>query len=408
MLDTTGRKCSPAAGLEGTLEQFQPDSTGDAVRLAHGIALRPLAVAPLRRVAAPCSLSKPPRPQSTMRAKLNGSMPERVAATRNTANQLNMFSAVVASMYAAAGKLSATEFSAAVIASLRMLISFDGVAIGIGGRCIASDKQSRCSGAYQYRPVLVESKRSAGRADPVLSAVSVKEGKRVHITSASFASGSRQMRYASGDTSALQPLRHILRFVDRPNSFDEATWIVMHRRFPSKFEDHDAVALSAIWPHLKRAFEENFARELDADDVSFKERALALVSRRGRIVAADKKFMEIVDREWPAAEHGCVPPLAMSDLLLKKMYRGKQINIVVRPHLGEGTLVCQAVVHSFLDRLGPSERVVANYLRDGLGYKEIALKMGNSPNTVRTQISRIYKKLEIHDKAGLARLLVSL
>jgi DNA-binding CsgD family transcriptional regulator len=33
--------------------------------------------------------------------------------------------------------------------------------------------------------------------------------------------------------------------------------------------------------------------------------------------------------------------------------------------------------------------------------------MGTSPNTVRTQISRIYKKLEVHDKSALAKLLAA-
>ncbi|NTV74555.1 MAG: hypothetical protein HGA66_10150 [Holophaga sp.] len=40
-----------------------------------------------------------------------------------------------------------------------------------------------------------------------------------------------------------------------------------------------------------------------------------------------------------------------------------------------------------------------------LSYREIAEQLGSSPNTVRVQLARVYQKLDINDKATLARAL---
>ena len=58
-----------------------------------------------------------------------------------------------------------------------------------------------------------------------------------------------------------------------------------------------------------------------------------------------------------------------------------------------------------LEGLSSREKDVLYLLVDGLDYKEIALRLSISPNTVRTHISNVYEKLHISSKAQAIRLM---
>jgi DNA-binding CsgD family transcriptional regulator len=55
-------------------------------------------------------------------------------------------------------------------------------------------------------------------------------------------------------------------------------------------------------------------------------------------------------------------------------------------------------------RLAPRELQVAALVRRGLSNKEIAMALGNSPNTVRNQLHEIFEKLSIRRRAELMRM----
>jgi len=57
--------------------------------------------------------------------------------------------------------------------------------------------------------------------------------------------------------------------------------------------------------------------------------------------------------------------------------------------------------HKFKETLSPKENEIAQGILDGLSYKMIADKHSLSIDTVRTHISRIYRKLEINSKGEL-------
>ena len=48
--------------------------------------------------------------------------------------------------------------------------------------------------------------------------------------------------------------------------------------------------------------------------------------------------------------------------------------------------------------------MVARLFADGASHGEVAAKLGVRPATVRNQLTSIYRKLDIHSKAELARL----
>jgi len=62
-------------------------------------------------------------------------------------------------------------------------------------------------------------------------------------------------------------------------------------------------------------------------------------------------------------------------------------------------------IDELLSVLTKREKEVALLLRDALTYKEIADKLGISPRTVKAHAHAIYKKLDTHDRIGLALLL---
>jgi DNA-binding NarL/FixJ family response regulator len=57
-------------------------------------------------------------------------------------------------------------------------------------------------------------------------------------------------------------------------------------------------------------------------------------------------------------------------------------------------------------KLSEREKEVLMYLVNGLEYKEIAEKLTTSPNTIRNQITNIYKKLHVTSKAQAIRVAI--
>jgi DNA-binding NarL/FixJ family response regulator len=58
-----------------------------------------------------------------------------------------------------------------------------------------------------------------------------------------------------------------------------------------------------------------------------------------------------------------------------------------------------------LELLSKREKQVAIFLKDGLTYKEIANELKIKPRTVKAHAGKIYKKLSVKDRLGLALLL---
>ena len=58
-----------------------------------------------------------------------------------------------------------------------------------------------------------------------------------------------------------------------------------------------------------------------------------------------------------------------------------------------------------LEILTSREKEVALFLKDGLTYKEIGLKLGITPRTIKAHAQNTYEKLNVKDRLGLALLL---
>jgi len=67
--------------------------------------------------------------------------------------------------------------------------------------------------------------------------------------------------------------------------------------------------------------------------------------------------------------------------------------------------LCRIEWHSPIERLTPRRREVARLWGEGLSHKEIGVRMGISPATVRNHLQEVYVRLGVNSKAELVRLL---
>lgn len=71
-----------------------------------------------------------------------------------------------------------------------------------------------------------------------------------------------------------------------------------------------------------------------------------------------------------------------------------------------GLFVIQLRARSLMERLGAPELETIQHFANGASYKEVARRMNISPATVRHHLRAAYKKLGVHDKAQISRLIV--
>jgi DNA-binding CsgD family transcriptional regulator len=179
-----------------------------------------------------------------------------------------------------------------------------------------------------------------------------------------------------------------------------ARWMLLYRDCDAGFEPSEAACLHGAWFHLMRATD---LERLDAGDL---QRAVALVTVRGYVIAADANFRKLLADEWPDRQGVLLPPELVCALNGgRNVYRGQRIEIVLTK---QGQYVaCRATALGEENELTPGEYMVARRYATGLSHKKIARELGVSPHTVRNQIAHLYAKLGIHDKAALAQYLTA-
>jgi DNA-binding CsgD family transcriptional regulator len=181
-------------------------------------------------------------------------------------------------------------------------------------------------------------------------------------------------------------------------------WLVLGRCAPRHFKPGDAALLESAWPHLLRAISINLRLVLEDIDMGHKDRACGLLNAGGLIEAADPQFYALLRREWPGMAGLRLPEAAWTPLRRGVPFHGTHIEISARP--AHTHLLCIAQPLSPLHRLSPLERSVAERFAAGKGSKEIARELHTSPHTVRNHLSHLYRKLNVHDKAELASLVL--
>lgn len=315
---------------------------------------------------------------------------------------MQAFSSALSELYNAAETRQPEDFSIEAFRILRQLLFFDGGLLGSalvlprnqGGMPIVH------AHSYGRRAELLHDYTSVVTDDPVARRIS--NGLTVpHSCSCMKMYKERHLLHLFAFAKKHE-LSEVLAFGDPADEGATFRWVMLYRRANHPFDTEDTMILKAWWPHLTRAGTLNLRCMLEREYDGKRDKAMGLLDAMGNIQARHDLFSAMLREEWPKEQGKRLPKLVWDTLKHRGIFKGRTLCLTASSHASY--LVCEVQSLSTIDRLGALERSVALLVADGHDYKTIASRMGTSPNTVRNQISRIYKKLNVHDKLSLAML----
>jgi len=173
----------------------------------------------------------------------------------------------------------------------------------------------------------------------------------------------------------------------------------------SPFTDDETYFKQRLMEHLESMITINFeAQIVNLRSTIQAEHGHAIVDVNGSIYAADSQFLQLIALEWPDW-NGCQLPEQFGAGIRANLslLSGKHVNV----HLSrrDGLILAVLSRRSELDTLTSRERQIAEQFANGASHKEVARASNISPETVRTYLRTIYRKLGIDDKAKLANIL---
>ena len=172
----------------------------------------------------------------------------------------------------------------------------------------------------------------------------------------------------------------------------------------ARFGLQDRFLLTNLICHLSSALDVAQVRTLVACRENLDSRqmhlALAVCDRHGTLHGAERSFSNLLNEEWP----DWTGPRLPIDVGAPG-YRGRNIRIHCVPILDLWLLTIYRICP--LDALTERELSVARKFSEGLTYKEIARALSIAPSTVRHHLRNSYLKLDVHDKASMAKLISS-
>lgn len=200
-------------------------------------------------------------------------------------------------------------------------------------------------------------------------------------------------------------IEHALGVVRADLAADLGEMLFLFRADPAAaFTDEERQLLQLLLPHLVTAWRQRQA--LGAHEAHGAParplRRHAVIDEAGRLQAADAGFSALLRGAFP---HWTGPqlPAEVSPILVEGRtdlsVAGLDFHLMRSP----GRSILSASPRDD-QGLTPAEARVARLFADGASHGDVAQRLGVSPATVRNQLTSIYRKLDIHSKAELARL----
>ncbi|WP_157268831.1 helix-turn-helix transcriptional regulator [Azohydromonas aeria] len=311
------------------------------------------------------------------------------------------FARALVEIHQLAQEADADEFPAEVLHRLGGWIGFDGAVLGLGDAGQEPSARLDITEAHVHArdPAILSDYRALSADDPVTAAFVAGLAQPLAVDCRSLYRARRLEALES--FARVHGLRHLMLFGDAPARDGAGRWLVLYRSDDVPFTATDAERLHAAWLHVACAIGQHRAALLDRYDPHGARRASALVDGQGRLHAADRRFIELLCREWPGCGAGRLPEPLQACLAGAQPYRGRLLEIRIQPR---GRFrVCTATPVRSVAALTPGENAVARRFAAGMSHKEVARELGVSPHTVRAQLATLYAKLGVHDKAALAQ-----
>jgi DNA-binding CsgD family transcriptional regulator len=205
-------------------------------------------------------------------------------------------------------------------------------------------------------------------------------------------------------------LRHLLRICALDNRFGLIGFLSIYRLDPARpFKPEEASLMGSLIPHLAAALRINRTMQLfrlGTEALATTQRAIC--DAYGVIHRSDTGFAETARAAWPDLRGDRLPETFCKHLrtLPDTAFLTDSHRIDISPIAG--LFVLELRSRSLVDRLGTRELETIQHFANGASYKEVARRMNISPATVRHHLRSAYKKLGVHDKAQMSRLIVGI
>lgn len=171
-----------------------------------------------------------------------------------------------------------------------------------------------------------------------------------------------------------------------------------------QFSEADRQCKQRCAPHLVAGFRVaqrlHLATTAAADDV----RGHALVDGFGVLHSFDDRFVRLLRRQWPDWGGPRLPD-AIADGLAARELTLPRLSVTIAER---GALLALAITERPIDPLTPAQRRVAELYAGGLTHREIAVRLGLAPATVRNQVAQAFARLGVASKLALAERLRAL
>jgi DNA-binding CsgD family transcriptional regulator len=308
-----------------------------------------------------------------------------------------LLGAFLLDLYRLAREATLADFQRRVLERLGEALPFTGAWWGM----TRLDRELHSSFPFRMPPGYVDYWCSIREHDMLADSVLREPGITVHLSEAHFATDPVMARFC-----ATYGTRQSLSTLLKNPTLNLATFLSLYRTSSvPRFTAAERLFKQLVMPHLWAAWTSNWIVQLaSAEAHSITGRvALAVADQKGLLHAAEPRFSEMIQQEWP---DWLGPELPAE--LLGAMRGGVPVSgrhAVMQLHPVSGLYLVEARERSPLDRLTPRELSIAQRFGAGRSYKEIAAALPVSPATVRAHLRAIYSKLEISDKTELANLL---
>jgi DNA-binding CsgD family transcriptional regulator len=166
------------------------------------------------------------------------------------------------------------------------------------------------------------------------------------------------------------------------------------------FSEADLETKEYLMPHLVEAYRN--CRLLHLQEANRRDQSSwALCNPQGILIDVHRRFVSLMVTEWPDWHSAELPSALNKKVVEGKEFVGRKIAVKAAPLSGLHYL--QARPRNAVDMLSNRERQVADHYAQGRTHVEIATLLDLAPTTIRNLISRAFRKLDVNNKAELAR-----
>ena len=311
---------------------------------------------------------------------------------------LKTVDAILLSLYAATTEATPAEFVDLAMTLVQSALPFDSA-----GRSSLDTRsgETLVMGGDMFRepPSLLTEWQAANRADPVLARGLALPGTPTsfHTPTVMSALRDRGMRDYLKHNPHHQNGMVMIVPGGTPGLWDAAGFY--RADADRQFTREEMSRVERLAPHLLQAIKIN--RRMGAlGDTGAGAPAIAALD--GHLRYAAQGLIGLLRSEWPAWRGDKLPAPLMQALHAGPALRYEGERIEASARLSGEVFLLQVKPLSALAGLSAREATAAKLYGAGMSTKEIARQMDISPNTVRNFIQRVYKKLDVNDKAALA------